>query len=62
MNASDMCRDWEIMALLAVGADPSVVGKRVLSALQLITAPNDPNCKKSRELLESAINKRVARN
>ena len=62
MNASDMCRDWEIKALLAVGADPSVVDKRGRSALQLITAPNDPNCKKSRELLESAINKRVARN
>ena len=62
INASDMCRDWEIKALLAVGADPSVVDKRGRSALQLITAPNDPNCKKSRELLESAINKRVARN
>ena len=62
MNASDKCRDWEIKALLAVGADPSVVDKRGRSALQLITVANDPNCKKSRELLQSAINKRLARN
>src|SRR6266576_3516101 len=34
MNASDKCRDWEIKALLAVGADPSVVDKRGRSALQ----------------------------
>src|SRR5207302_6506424 len=56
MNASDMCRDWEIKALLAVGADPSVADKRGRSALQpeLAASSGDPNCKASRELLESA--------
>ncbi len=62
MNASDMCRDWEIKALLAVGADPSVVDKRGRSALQpeLAASSDDPNCKASRELLESAIRERMA--
>ena len=63
MNASDMCRDWEIKALLAVGADPSVADKRGRTALEpdLVTSPDDPNCKTSRGLLESAINKPMAR-
>jgi ankyrin repeat protein len=62
MNASEMCRDWEIKALLAVGADPSFADKKGRTALQpeLTSSPDDPKCKTSRELLESAINKRTA--
>lgn len=63
MDASDMCRDWEIKALLAVGADPSIVDKTGRTALQPEVATSrlmDSNCKTSRELLESAIDKRAA--
>jgi ankyrin repeat protein len=63
MNASDLCWDWNIKALLAAGADPSIADKKGRTALQpeLATSPDDPKCKASRELLESAINKRLAR-
>lgn len=63
MNASDMCWYWEIKALLAVGADPSIADQRGRTALQpeLVTSPDDSNCKASRELLELAINKGIAR-
>jgi ankyrin repeat protein len=55
MNASDMCRDWEIKALLAVGADPSVADKSGRTALQPeVATSHDPKCKTSRDLLESA--------
>jgi len=62
MDASDMCRDWEIKALLAVGADPSVADKSGRTPLQprLVSSPDDPNCKTSRDLLESAIHERMA--
>jgi ankyrin repeat protein len=62
MNASEMCREWEIKALLAVGADPSFADKNGRTALQpeLTSSPDDPKYKTSRELLESAINKRTA--
>jgi ankyrin repeat protein len=62
MDASDMCRDWEIKALLAVRADAIVADKSGRTALQpqLVTSPDDPNCKTSRDLLESAIHERMA--
>ena len=60
MNASGMCRDWEIKALLAVGADPSIADKTGRTALQPeVGTSHDPKCKTSRDLLESAINRRV---
>lgn len=61
MNASDICWDWEIKALLAVGADPSIVDNSGRTALQpeLASSPGDPKCKTSREILESAMNGRV---
>jgi ankyrin repeat protein len=61
MNASDMCRDWGIKALLAVGADPRIADKSGRTALQPEdTRHDDRTCKTSRELLQSAINKRIA--
>jgi ankyrin repeat protein len=53
MKASDMCRDWEIKALLDVGAGPSVADKSGRTALQpeLASSPDDPKCKTSRDVL-----------
>jgi ankyrin repeat protein len=63
MHASDLCWDWNIKALLTVGANPSITDKRGRTALQpdLITSPDDPKCQATRKLLESAINKQIAR-
>ncbi len=62
MYASDLCRHWHIKPLLAAGADPSIADKKGRTALQpqLITSPDDPNCKASHELLQSAIHDRMA--
>lgn len=62
MYASDLCRYWHIKALLAAGADPTIADKKGRTALQpqLVTSPDVPDCKTSRELLESAIHQRMA--
>lgn len=62
MYASDLCRYWHIQALLAAGADPTIADKKGRTALQpeLVTSPDVPDCKTSRELLESAIHQRMA--
>lgn len=60
MDASDMCRYWHIKALLAAGADPSIPDTKGRTALQPELVTDDPNCKISRELLESAIKQRSA--
>jgi ankyrin repeat protein len=62
MYASDLCRYWHIKPLLAAGADPSIADKKGRTALQpeLGTSPDDPNCKASHQLLQSAIHERMA--
>jgi len=62
MYASDLCRYWHIKPLLAGGADPSIADKRGRTALQpeLATSPDGADCKRSRDLLESAIRERMA--
>lgn len=62
MYGSDLCRYWHIKALLAAGADPTIADKKGRTALQpeLVPSPDVPDCKTSRELLESAIHQRMA--
>ena len=55
-DQAQVCRYWNIKALLAHGADPSIRNNRGRTALEPdYIAVNDPNCAICRRLLQEAV-------
>jgi ankyrin repeat protein len=63
MVASEVCAYWNIRALLAAGADPTITDKDGHTVVEGFFRLEDENCKLSKQLLESALrNKSSGRN
>lgn len=56
MQAAAICKEWNVGALLAVGADPTIADNDGKTALQAISIKDtDPKCARCRALLDEAL-------